>query len=269
MGTMHGKERQVAPAFAAELGARVVAPAGINTDQFGTFAGEVTRTLAPLAAATAKARLAMRVAAVPYGLASEASYHTTFGVLAMHEEILVFLDDVRRIQVVEGINTAGAPGYPQLVHDAAAAVDAARGFGFPGQGAVVKASVGGQLTVFGKGITTTEALIEVAAAALTAAADAQAWVEPDLRAQHNPSRRAVLQVLAGRLARRIATACPACACPGYGNVAVRDGLPCADCGWPTSLIAADIQGCPACAHRSTVARAAVAAEPRFCPQCNP
>ncbi|TDK90892.1 hypothetical protein EUA02_22320 [Mycobacterium paragordonae] len=57
MGTMHGKERQVAPAFAAEIGARVIAPPGIDTDQFGTFAGEINRTLAPVAAASAKARI--------------------------------------------------------------------------------------------------------------------------------------------------------------------------------------------------------------------
>ena len=85
MGTMHRKEEQVAPAFAQELGARVIAPAGIDTDQFGTFTGDVSRTLTPLEAATAKARLAMRVAGVHYGLASEASYDAWFGTLPMHE----------------------------------------------------------------------------------------------------------------------------------------------------------------------------------------
>lgn len=114
MGTMHGKEHQVAPPFAAVLGAQVVAPPGIDTDQFGTFTGEVTRTAAPSAAATAKARQAMRAVGVPYGLASEASYDSWFAALAVHEEILVFVDDVRGFRIVESLCTPGAPGPPRL-----------------------------------------------------------------------------------------------------------------------------------------------------------
>ncbi len=269
MGTMHGKEHQVAPPFAHLLGAHVVAPAGIDTDQFGTFTGEVTRTSAASAAATAKARLAMRVAGVPYGLASEASYDTWYGMLAVHEEILVFVDDVRGIQVVEGVNTPGAPGPPRLVDGADGALDAAYGFGFPRQGAAVKAAVDERVRVFGKGITDTGTLVEVVGAALAVSDDNRAWVEPDLRAHHNPSRRDILADLAGRLARRLATPCPGCGCPGYGKVEVREGLPCRACGCPTTLIAADVDGCPACAHRSTVARDGTGAEPRCCPRCNP
>ncbi|POX85348.1 hypothetical protein C3477_11065 [Mycobacterium kansasii] len=51
-GTMHGKERQVAPAGRRHAWrAHVFAPKGIDTDQFGTFTAEVDRPLAPLATA--------------------------------------------------------------------------------------------------------------------------------------------------------------------------------------------------------------------------
>ncbi len=269
MGTMHGKERQVAPAFADELGARVIAPDGIDTDQFGTFTGEVTRTLTPMAAATAKARLAMSVAGVRYGLASEASYDTWLGMLAMHEEILVFVDDTRGIRVAEGVNIPGSPGAPRLVDCADHAVDAARDFGFPHQGAAVKASVADRIRVFGKGITDIRELIDAVDVAVAAADARQAWLEPDLRAHHNPSRREVIATLANRLARRLATPCPRCACPGYGKVAVDEGLPCHACGCPTSLIVADVHGCQVCDQSSVVARTVGTAEPRFCPACNP
>ncbi|KAA1248965.1 hypothetical protein F0Q45_17725 [Mycobacterium simiae] len=269
MGTMHGKEQQVAPAFADELGAHVIAPPGVDTDQFGTFTGDVNRTLAPLAAAIAKARLGMQVAGVPYGLASEASYDTWFGTLALHQEILVFVDDSRDIQVVEGVNTPGAPGSPRLVDSADEALAAAWNFGFPGQGATVKASVDNRVRVFGKGITDADTLHCVVDTAMAAADDHRASVEPDLRAHHNPSRRDVLAALASRLARRLATPCPECGCPGYGKVGVHDGLPCQACGGPTSLIAADIHGCPACEHHNAIARNGALAEPRYCPRCNP
>ena len=72
--TMHGKERLARDAFHETLGAEVVAVGGLDTDQFGTFTGDITRTLAPKAAALAKARLGMQLAQTPYGLASEGSF---------------------------------------------------------------------------------------------------------------------------------------------------------------------------------------------------
>ncbi len=68
IGTKHGKERQLGPAFAAVLGAWVTAPADIDTDAFGTFSGETPRTLTPVEAAKAKARLAMTASATSCGL---------------------------------------------------------------------------------------------------------------------------------------------------------------------------------------------------------
>ncbi len=269
MGTRHGKERQVAPVFADELGARVVAPPGIDTDQFGTFAGEVPRILTPVAAAVAKARLAMGAARVPYGLASEASYDAWYGMLARHTETLVFLDDVRGLQIVESITTPGAPGLARLIGTPDEAVAAATRFGFPEQGAVVKATVGGRVQVFGKGITDAEALGSAADAATAAADDRHASLEPDLRAHHNPSRRHILSSLARRLARRLATRCRHCSAPGYGLMAVHSGLPCRMCGCPTPLIAADSHGCTACGYSETVERVGATAEPCFCPHCNP
>ncbi|WP_369074307.1 DUF6671 family protein [Mycobacterium paragordonae] len=49
---------------------------------------------------------------------------------------------------------------------------------------------------------------------------------------------------------------------------MREGLPCRVCGSPTTLVAADILGCPACEHRSEDVRVGTA-EPRYCSQCNP
>jgi len=82
VGTKHGKHRQIAPAFSAVLGATVTAAAGVDTDRFGTFTGEVPRTLSPRDTAVAKARLAVAVSDIPYGLASEGSYERLAGQLA-------------------------------------------------------------------------------------------------------------------------------------------------------------------------------------------
>ena len=74
VGTRHGKAEQFASAFHRHLGAHLLTPPDLNTDQFGTFAGEQPRLGTALQTARAKARLGMRATGLPYGLASEASY---------------------------------------------------------------------------------------------------------------------------------------------------------------------------------------------------
>ena len=52
--TMHGKEQLARHAFLDTLSADVIAPADLDTDQVGTFSGEIARTLSPRAAALAR-----------------------------------------------------------------------------------------------------------------------------------------------------------------------------------------------------------------------
>ena len=111
VGTRHGKALQLASAFDRHLGAGLLTPPDLDTDQFGTFSGEHARRGTALETARAKARLGMRAAGLRYGLASEASYGPLPGSgLPGHEELLVFLDDVHSIEVVEGYRSAGMPG---------------------------------------------------------------------------------------------------------------------------------------------------------------
>ena len=63
--TMHGKEQLARGPFRTILGAAVLAPAGIDTDQFGSFAGDIPRTLTPQQAARSKALLGLRAASFP------------------------------------------------------------------------------------------------------------------------------------------------------------------------------------------------------------
>lgn len=107
VGTKHGKARQLAPPFRDVLGAHLVTPPDLDTDQFGTFSGEVARRMTAVEAARGKATFAMRVTGLPYGLASEASYGPLPAIgLPGHEELLVFVDDTRGIEVVGGSRPA-------------------------------------------------------------------------------------------------------------------------------------------------------------------
>jgi len=264
VGTKHGKQHLFQPAFSDVLGAVLHTPPGLDTDRFGTFSGEVPRAGTAIDAARAKARLAMAVSELPYGLASEASYGPLLGGWAGHEELLLFCDESRGIEVLVGHRTLAVPGTAQPVRSCGE-VRPALLDGLPDQALIVRPCRGeGPLR---KGITDAAALRAAVSAAAAHSPDGLALVEPDLRAHHNPSRRLVLARLAVTLARRLATECPACAAPGFGRLDSEPGLPCRVCATRTPLVSNEIHGCAACAHRvSRPVRGG--ADPAHCPFCN-
>ncbi|MEO6701487.1 MAG: DUF6671 family protein [Jatrophihabitantaceae bacterium] len=268
--TLHGKHWHVAPAFADILDARVIAADSVDTDQFGTFTGDIARSLAPVEAARAKARLGMQALGLPYGLASEASYGPLPGLgLPGHEEILLFLDDTRGLEVIQGNRTLSHPGPGRRARNYGEIEPALAAWGFPGQAVTARPALGGAPRDIVKGISDPRQLGSAIRAAAERSEDGHALIEPDLRAHHNPTRQTVLTHLGQSLARRLDTACPACASPGYGQTATVPGLPCAACHTPTDLAQADTYTCPVCPCQHTRARAVTTAEPRWCPDCNP
>jgi len=273
VGTKHGKQHQFQSAFSDVLGAVLHPPPDLDTDRFGTFSGDVPRTGAAIDAARAKARLAMNVAGLPYGLASEASYGPLPAGWFGHEELVLFCDQRLGIEVLEGHRTLSVPGTAQQVRDYRD-VPPALLDGLPDQALIVRPyhpRVGahhrdeGPIT---KGVSDIETLRSAVVAAAAHSPAGLAQVEPDLRAHHNPSRRLVLTRLADKLARRLATGCPACGAPGFGRVAAEPGLRCRICATPTPLVGAEIHGCAACDHRVSRTVRGVA-DPADCPGCNP
>ena len=265
VGTRHGKQHQWAPAFRDVLGAELLTPPDLDTDRLGTFTGETARKGPAVDAARAKTRLAMTIGDLSYGLASEASYGPLPGGWPGHEEILLFCDDLRGIEVLEVHRTPSLPGVSRRV-GAFSEIPPAVLADLPDQALIVRpAGAAGDIV---KGITDAGALRSAISAAARNSPDGLAIVEPDLRAHYNPSRRRVLVDLADRLARRLATTCPACEAPGFGRVGSEFGLPCRVCATPTPQIRSAVRGCAACAHR--VCRPVPGlADPSDCPDCNP
>lgn len=270
VGTRHGKQHQFAPAFRDLLSADLVAPPDLDTDRFGTFSGERPRAGSAPEAARAKARLAMTVTGLPFGLASEASYGPLPALgWAGHEEILVFCDDEHAIEILEGHRGAEIPGLARTVAGVDDVPPALRA-GLPDQALIVRpGGPPGPAEAIVKGITDADTLGRAIDGIVARFPDRLAVVEPDLRAHHNPSRRQVLSRLADTLARRLATRCPDCGLPGFGRVDSEPGLPCRLCGTPTPLPAAEIHGCAGCGHRLIRPVAAAAADPGRCVECNP
>lgn len=266
--TMHGKERLARDAFLNVLGASINAPAHFDTDQFGSFAGDVPRILTPHAAARAKARSGMQLTGTTLALASEGSFSAGFGPVVVNREILLFIDDMLDLELIEGaVTTSSVPGGRRIatVDDG---LDFARTIGFPDQGLIVQVIEGTALTAH-KNITSLAVLAALLDGLFAAADGATITVLPDYRAHRAPSRAAIIGDLCLRMATRLSTPCARCRTPGFGRVSVEYGLPCSLCGSATRVIAADLHGCGRCDHTRRVARPDSHADPSWCDDCNP
>ncbi len=263
LATRHGKEQVITPEMMAHAGLGLVVPSGLDTDQLGTFTGEIPR-LAPMReTARRKAIMGMDATGLPLGIASEGSFgpHPSIPFLAAARELLIFIDAERGLEIVE---EQLSPETNFAAIDLAADADL-DGFlhriGFPLHAVILRSDAG-----LVKAIASRSQLDE----ALRQAQGAMR-LETDMRAHLNPTRMGEIGKLAERLARRIATPCPACAAPGFGVVRAGRGLPCAECGTPTDLIRILINGCSLCGYELEQPRpdGQTSAAPSHCPECNP
>ena len=273
LATMHGKECAVAPPFVDYLGLTVKPSIGLETDQLGTFSGEIPRHGTMLEVALRKARLGMRAAGLPVGLASEGTFgpHPAVPFFPVGMELLVFVDEGRDLIVHESL----VDDATNFAHCEVAPGESIASFldriGFPAHGLIVRPNAGDPLQALTKGVTSRTDLERAIQAAGAVSPDGMARLETDMRAHLNPTRMRSLGVLADRLAQRLATPCPACSAPGFGRVGVRTGLLCEACGEPTEMVVAEVFGCVTCDHRDERARGdgARQAPARSCPECNP
>lgn len=264
--TMHGKDVLARESFRDILGADVFATPNLDTDQFGTFAGDIPRTLGPHSAARAKVLLGMQIADTPYGLASEGSFPASFGSVVEHVEILMFIDATRSLELLESsVSISPVPG-GQNIYSTTQGLNFAHTANFPTQGVILTGGMSGEL--IHKSLANVDSLTQ-ALSELLSTSEGPVTISPDYRAHRCPSRATVITSLSNSMARRLSTLCPACQTPGFGKVAVERGLKCADCGQATPVISADILGCGHCPHTQRQHRETRRVSAQWCNFCNP
>jgi hypothetical protein len=293
---MHGKQRAIARPLSRVLAANLVVPSGIDTDAYGTFTGEVARYGSMVEAARAKARLGMQLAGTSLGISSEGSYgpHPYIPFIAGGTELVLFIDDERRIEVREAI-VVKRTNHDSLVAAPGDDIDPFLSrIGFPSHAIVVQPHVPIESTsliaavlsaaphalsapetakhpIVFKAVQDRNYLQKALETASALSFDGKALLVTDMRAHLNPTRMAMIRVAATRLAHRIACLCPECQTPGFGMVDVARGLRCADCCEPTPLLLAEIHRCSICTfeRRKQLRRDDERADPSHCERCNP
>ena len=269
LATKHGKLEQIAPAFLSIPDFELVL-AEIDTDRFGTFSGDIPRTLSPKDAAIAKAHAGAAELGLDFGLASEGSMgaHPRFPWVNSDQEVLALVCLSRGFSVVETFISSDIFAKSKLVVANENVPDLAVEFDLPNHAVILSAQVGGQLVVE-KGIREAGELIERLTWLLARGAR-EVRVETDFRAMMSPSRQRNIMLCAERLAARIASRCPYCNEIGWGRIGYEYGLPCADCFAVVETAPhSEKLGCVSCQYNENVSLGLETIEASRCDFCNP
>ena len=268
--TQHAKELVVAPELRDAIGLKVQRIDGYDTNRLGTFSREIPRDGSQLETARKKARIGMNLSGFKFGLASEGSFNMDpfTGMIPWNVEMLIFIDDLRNLEVV-GFFQGSAKVGNLLSEDWASAETFARKLGFPEHYLVVRPEDKDDQRIR-KDIDTWIKLEDTFFWARAQSANGNVFLETDMRAHANPTRMENIRLAAVDLAKKLNSVCPVCAMPGFWIIDQIKGLPCEICGSPTDIIMEDIYECLKCSHRVKKRREEKKfADPKYCDYCNP
>ena len=270
VATMHGKEKIIGPILKEELGIEYITPSDFDTDAYGTFSGEIERIVDPVEAGRIKCLAACELTGCDLAIASEGSFgpHPTMFFVPGDDEILVLLDLKNKLEIkarkISTDTNFGGDIFTNWV-DARKFAEVSL---FPSHGLVIRRSKSSNENIV-KGISSWEVLQEKFKLFLSKYGSA--FIETDMRAMCNPSRRKVIEEVTHKLAQTLSNTCPNCSTPGFDVKTVRAGLPCSACAAPTRSTYSFVYECQKCEHRSEVKYPSGKKfeDPMYCDYCNP
>jgi len=266
----HHKHQIIAPAFSEVLGL-TLKDHSADTDQLGTFSGEVERTLSPKKTAILKARIGMKELGVSIGVSSEGSIgldpQMPFAISDI--ELLVLVDDERQIEIFETYRSFEIAAIRESVSPGQNLEDFLLRARFPGHKLIVSSHKSKSFD-FHKGIDTIKGLQAAIQKCAELSEDGLALIQSDLRAHCSPTRAQNIKLAASKLATRVASQCSRCDTPGWGKVGHERGLDCAQCGLiVSSALRYEVFGCVKCEHVEQGRQPSKKADPATCSNCNP
>jgi hypothetical protein len=269
VATQHGKLAQIAPAFEA-LSEWKLELALVDTDEFGTFSGEIERRLSPRETVIAKARAGAQLLGVDYGIASEGTIgaHPGLPFINSNQELLAFVCISTNVVVVESYLSTAIVAYSEEVTEDTDLPTLFKKLDLPDHAANIVAETDSERNVY-KGIRDPDGARNIIQQ-LQAEPSVRISVESDFRAMNSPSRQANIEKCAQMLAQRLSTDCPACSYFGWGKVGYEYGVPCMSCGLNNARVAnAEKLGCLTCDHVELHPLGLDSVEPARCEFCNP
>ena len=270
IATMHQKEQVIQPILEANLGCICFVPSNFDTDNFGTFSGDVNREKDPISTARKKCELATDLTNVDIAIASEGSFgpHPSYFFSNADDEFLVFIDKKNELEIVVRELSLETNFNADYVTDEKELMAFALKVKFPSHGLIIRKSDDEPIDIY-KGITDWNDLI--LKFNLLKEKYSKVYLETDMRAMYNPTRMEVIRKLTLKLVDKINSKCSNCNTPGFGVTEVKEGLPCSYCKFPTSSIKSHIYFCLKCdfTEEKNFPNGKQFEDPMYCDICNP
>ena len=268
IATQHQKELVIKPILEKELFLQCYTPDQLNTDQFGTFSGEIERRLSPLNAARAKCDLAHQLTGCDLVVANEGSFgpHPNLFFIPANEELMLLRDYKNNLSIWTSILSTETNFNSLEISNAKQLADFAKSIGFPSHRVILLST---DRTQIRKDFNTLEeanhALVELTKG------NGRCVVETDMRAMNNPTRMNVIEELTHKLVKKVNASCPSCNTPGFDVIRVNIGLPCMACKAKTSSTLSLVKGCLSCNYEELIEYPNNKQEedPMYCNYCNP
>lgn len=270
IATMHHKEKVIQPLLEKELGVNCVVPAELNTDQWGTFSGEIEREHNPVETARLKCLKAMELTDSDLGVASEGSFgpHPSLFFIQADDEFLIFIDLKNNLEIICRELSTSTNFNGKMIQSESELFVFADLSKFPSHGLILKDAKDNYRHIV-KGVTQQSDLQN--AYRHLSEKYGTVYVETDMRAMYNPTRMAVIEVVTHKLIKKIQSTCPNCSMPGFGLTNIQKGLPCSLCGSPTNSTLANISVCNHCSftQEDLHPNNKTTEDPMYCDRCNP
>ena len=265
VASKHEKVKAIKPLFDVKFDSTFLS-CNIDTDQLGTFSGEIERILTPYEAAIEKCRMAFNETDADYAIASEGSFgpHPTLFFVPADEEFMLFMSRdeqliiwAKHISTETNYNQIDTPSTEQLT-------EFLEKIQFPSHKVLFKSK-----TKIEKGIDDINILNELIQECKHQNESFQ--IETDMRAHNNPTRMKVIEETTYKLLEKLNSFCPSCNTPGFSVQEIVKGLPCAQCGLKTESTLKYIKICTSCNHNEDILypRGIKTEDPMYCAFCNP
>lgn len=270
VATMHKKENVIAPILEKELGVICKTIPNLNTDNFGTFSGEIERKDTPMATVKAKALAALEKSTETLVVASEGSFgsHSASPFTSANEEMVILLDTKNKLEIRGWHLTTATNFNHQEIKTIRELMEFAERIGFPDHNLILKAKdETGKIKIWKK----FEALEVLKSTAKNLLKENKSIsIETDMRAMNNPTRMKAIENAVIDLVKNIKSLCPSCNSPGFSVFKVIRGLKCSLCNLPTKSVKAYVYKCKKCDYFCEQTKENVIAEdPMYCDFCNP
>ena len=268
IATQHQKEKVIAPIIES-LGLTCFSNSLFDTDELGTFSGEIERKNPARLTVKEKCLKSMELHGFSLGIANEGSFGPhPMGFFQSNEEIIVFIDIENQLEIYASHLSFDTNFNAKTISSFQELKEFAINSQFPSHGLIIRESKE-QYTKVNKGINSWEVLEEKFKELMQN--NSSCYIETDMRAMYNPTRMKNIEIVTKKLLDKINSLCPSCQTPGFSIVNSNPGLPCAQCGLPTNSVLNHEYQCIKCTFSEIKQpiNQKLSEDPMYCNFCNP